>query len=134
MHPAFKVRYSLKTLKLKEFRLNQTLHYTRRIMPKRVTSLRCSSPRHSTRQQSYFHRCWSGGESLVTLCKIWRPKIWTPDLSHIKPDWPIEMLLLEFLRAPNSHIPRKGSGSTTTMRCWSLDKIKKSDIGFITIW
>jgi len=28
---------------------NQTFHYTRRIMPKRVTSLRCPSPRHSAK-------------------------------------------------------------------------------------
>jgi len=30
-----------------------TFHYTRRITPKRVTSLRCPSPCHSARQHSY---------------------------------------------------------------------------------
>jgi len=29
--------------------LNQTFHYTRRITPKRVTSLRCPSPHHSAK-------------------------------------------------------------------------------------
>jgi len=28
---------------------NQTFHYTRRIMPKRVTSLRCPSPRYNAK-------------------------------------------------------------------------------------
>jgi len=28
---------------------NQTFHYTRRITPKRVMSLRCPSPRHSAK-------------------------------------------------------------------------------------
>jgi len=28
---------------------NQTFHYTRHITPKRVTSLRCPSPRHSVK-------------------------------------------------------------------------------------
>jgi len=48
---------------------NQTFHYTRRIMPKRVTSLLCPT----SGQHSYFNlrRCWSGGESFATLCKIW---------------------------------------------------------------
>jgi len=35
-------------IKLKQV-LNQTFHYTRRITPKRVTSLRCPSPRHSAK-------------------------------------------------------------------------------------
>jgi len=29
--------------------VNQTFHYTHRITPKRVTSLRCPSPRHSAK-------------------------------------------------------------------------------------
>jgi len=40
---------------------NQTFHYTHRIRPKRVTSLRCPSPRHSAKQHSYLRSCWSGG-------------------------------------------------------------------------
>jgi len=31
------------------FLSNQTFHYTRRIKPKRVTSLRCPSPRHNAK-------------------------------------------------------------------------------------
>jgi len=31
------------------YKPNHTFHYTRRIMPKRVTSLRCPSPRHSAK-------------------------------------------------------------------------------------
>jgi len=46
-------------------------HYTRRIRPKRVTSLLCQSPRHSTKTTNYFCKCSSGGELFATLCKIW---------------------------------------------------------------
>jgi len=36
---------------------------TRRITPKRVTSLRSPSPRHSAKTtQLFLRRCWSGGE------------------------------------------------------------------------
>jgi len=47
-------------------------HDTRRITPKRVTSVRCPTPRHAAlKQHSYLRRCWSGGEPFATLCKIW---------------------------------------------------------------
>jgi len=35
---------------------NQTFHYTRRITPKRVKSLRCPNPRHRPRQYTYLRR------------------------------------------------------------------------------
>jgi len=53
-------------------KLNQIFHYTRPITKKRVTSLRCPSPRHSAKatQLQYLRRYWSGGEPFATLCKI----------------------------------------------------------------
>ena len=49
----------------------QIFHYTRCIMPKRVTSLRGPSPRNYTRAtQLLLKKCCSGGEPLATLCLI----------------------------------------------------------------
>jgi len=40
-------------------------------MPKCVTSLRGAHLRViALRQHSYLRRCWSGGETFATLCKI----------------------------------------------------------------
>jgi len=43
---------------------DQTFHYTHRITPKRVTSLRYPSPRYSNTST------WSDGKPFATLCKI----------------------------------------------------------------
>jgi len=42
---------------------NQAFHYTHRVLtPKRVTSMRCLSPRHSVKATLLFlRRCWTGG-------------------------------------------------------------------------
>jgi len=69
--------------KKQKTKTNQTFRFTRRITPKRVTSLRCLSPRHSAKAHSYLRRCWSGGELFATLCKIWPAfGIRTLDLPH----------------------------------------------------
>jgi len=49
----------------------QTFYYTRRITPKRVTSWRCPSPRHTAKAIQLPAYCWSGGEPFAKLCKIW---------------------------------------------------------------
>jgi len=52
---------------MKELYQNQTFHYTRSISPKRVTRLRCPSPRYSVKATQL---CVSGGEPFATMCKI----------------------------------------------------------------
>jgi len=59
------VKIDLSDLKL--IRLNQTFHYTRHITWKRVTSLRCPSPRYSakeTQQPVYMLKQWR------TVCNV----------------------------------------------------------------
>jgi len=64
---------------------NQIFDYTRRITPKRVTSYGAHLRVIAARQQSYFCRCWSGGEPFATLCKICMAfRIRTLDLPHTR--------------------------------------------------
>jgi len=44
---------------------NQTFHYTRGITPKRVTSLRCSTPRHSAKAPRHSAKA---AQLLATVC------------------------------------------------------------------
>ena len=51
---------------------SQIFHYTRCNTPKRVTSLRGTSPRHCARATHLLlKKCHNGGEPLATLCPIW---------------------------------------------------------------
>ena len=63
-------------------------HYTRCITPKRVTSLRGPSPRHSTTygqpSSPLSKKCRSGGEPLATLCLT--SLGFEPQLSHSRDD------------------------------------------------
>ena len=62
----------------------QIFHYTHCITPKHVKSLRVPSPRHCAwATQLRLKKCRSCGETLATLCPIWRAR----DL-HLRPPAP----------------------------------------------
>ena len=78
---------------------NQIFYYTCCITPKRVTSLRGPSPRNCARvTQLLLKKCRSGGETLATLCPIWKARDLNlrspaPETNALLPDQPVGVVL-----------------------------------------